>query len=404
MNAVGSVIDPRTGKPVAGVRTADGRASKIRLRLVRRGVVQPGPAREATTIGVMATNARLTKAQALKVAEMAHDGLARAIVPSHTPSDGDTLFMLATGDFARRNPTSARSVRSPRRPVADAIIARGASWRAAFPATRRGSDIRDGRSDLFLVLLVIYSVGLILLGTWVGPRRSAGQPIFLSRADRLVRASSSPRSSRPTSAPAPLWAPRVTPTAMVWPRGGGTAARVSARWCWRSGSARESGRRPMQHSLLTVGDFLEHHFGRKECVDSRHSSSGPSSFFMLCSQLKGAAIVLNIAAGWDSATSAFIAAVLTVAYFILGGLKSAAIVNGVQLAVILIGFLVAAPMARPECRRPAAVQRRLELLGRRSCRMVFDDPAGAGVLPVAGPAAEGSRRPQIRGRSPAASR
>ena len=98
VNAVGSVIDPRTGKAIAGVRTADGRSLEDPFALVRRGVLQREPAREATTIGVIATNARLSKSQAQKVAEMAHDGMARAIVPSHTPSDGDTLFVLATGE------------------------------------------------------------------------------------------------------------------------------------------------------------------------------------------------------------------------------------------------------------------------------------------------------------------
>jgi L-aminopeptidase/D-esterase-like protein len=100
VNAVGSIVDPRTGKPIAGVRTTDGRGLEDPFAIVRRGMLQQGPAREATTIGVIATNARLTKAQARKVAEMAHDGMARAIVPSHTPSDGDTLFVLATGDRA----------------------------------------------------------------------------------------------------------------------------------------------------------------------------------------------------------------------------------------------------------------------------------------------------------------
>jgi L-aminopeptidase/D-esterase-like protein len=98
VNAVGSVVDPRTGKPIAGVRTADGLGLEDPFAIVRRGLLQQGPAREATTIGVVATNARLTKAQARKIATMAHDGMARAIVPSHTPSDGDTLFVLATGE------------------------------------------------------------------------------------------------------------------------------------------------------------------------------------------------------------------------------------------------------------------------------------------------------------------
>jgi L-aminopeptidase/D-esterase-like protein len=101
VNASGSVIDPRTGRPVAGVRAADGRSLEDPFAIVRRGVVVEGPGRENTTLGVIVTNARLTKAQAMKVAEMAQDGFARAIVPSHTPSDGDTIFTLATGALGR---------------------------------------------------------------------------------------------------------------------------------------------------------------------------------------------------------------------------------------------------------------------------------------------------------------
>ena len=96
VNAAGSVIDPRTGKPVAGVRSADGKSLEDPFALVRRGTAPTGTG-ENTTIGVIATNARLTKAQAHRVVTMAHDGLARAIVPAHTMSDGDTLFALATG-------------------------------------------------------------------------------------------------------------------------------------------------------------------------------------------------------------------------------------------------------------------------------------------------------------------
>jgi L-aminopeptidase/D-esterase-like protein len=56
--------------------------------------MQPG---SATTLGVVATDAVLTKAQASKMAQMAHDGFARAINPVHTMTDGDTIFALATG-------------------------------------------------------------------------------------------------------------------------------------------------------------------------------------------------------------------------------------------------------------------------------------------------------------------
>jgi L-aminopeptidase/D-esterase-like protein len=99
VNAVGDVIDPDTGRVVAGVRNADGTLADARklLRSGASGQARPG---ENTTIGVIATNARLTKTQAQRVALMADDGLARAIFPSHTMADGDTVFALATGQWA----------------------------------------------------------------------------------------------------------------------------------------------------------------------------------------------------------------------------------------------------------------------------------------------------------------
>jgi len=105
VNAVGDVIDPATGRIVAGVRTADGKGFADARLLLRSGGLglpaapPPRPA-ENTTIGVVATNVALTKVQAQKVAQMAHDGYARAISPVHTPADGDTIFALATGTAA----------------------------------------------------------------------------------------------------------------------------------------------------------------------------------------------------------------------------------------------------------------------------------------------------------------
>jgi L-aminopeptidase/D-esterase-like protein len=96
VNCVGDVIDPKSGKIVAGARTPDGRAFLNIIEAYRagRGASSPG---QNTTIGVVATNARFDKTQMTKIAEMSHDGLARAINPSHTTSDGDTLFAVATG-------------------------------------------------------------------------------------------------------------------------------------------------------------------------------------------------------------------------------------------------------------------------------------------------------------------
>jgi L-aminopeptidase/D-esterase-like protein len=96
VNAVGDVIDPATGQVIAGVRGADGKLADAR-KLLRAGGGRPGRVGENTTIGVVATNARLSKVEAQKIAQMAHDGYARAISPVHTPADGDTIFSLATG-------------------------------------------------------------------------------------------------------------------------------------------------------------------------------------------------------------------------------------------------------------------------------------------------------------------
>jgi L-aminopeptidase/D-esterase-like protein len=99
VNAVGDIIDPDTGKIVAGVRNPDGSFADART-LLRTGQTGPRPrAGENTTIGLVATNARLSKAQAHRIALMADDGFARAIYPSHTTGDGDTVFALATGQW-----------------------------------------------------------------------------------------------------------------------------------------------------------------------------------------------------------------------------------------------------------------------------------------------------------------
>jgi L-aminopeptidase/D-esterase-like protein len=102
VNAIGDVFDPASGKPIAGARTKDGKSLVNSMTAILRGDPLP-PALEgaATTIGVVATDAVLTKTQASKVAQMAHDGLARTINPVHTAYDGDTIFALATGKTSK---------------------------------------------------------------------------------------------------------------------------------------------------------------------------------------------------------------------------------------------------------------------------------------------------------------
>lgn len=97
VNAVGDIVDPNTGAIVAGVRSKDGKGFADARKLLRLAAPPEIKAGQNTTIGVVATNAQLTKVQAAKVAQMAHDGLARAIYPAHTMADGDAIFALATG-------------------------------------------------------------------------------------------------------------------------------------------------------------------------------------------------------------------------------------------------------------------------------------------------------------------
>ena len=98
-NALGDVVDPQTGKLLAGARvSADSRdlLDIVKAQLNGHSISKP-QAGSNTTIGVVATDAVLTKPQAHRLAQVAHDGLARSIRPVHTPMDGDTLFALGTG-------------------------------------------------------------------------------------------------------------------------------------------------------------------------------------------------------------------------------------------------------------------------------------------------------------------
>jgi len=98
-NAVGDVIDPATAQVLAGARTADGlrllNTQQALLHGTESSLMRP-VAGTNTTIGVVATNATLTKAQAKRMAMCGHDGLSRSIRPAHTSLDGDTLFAIAT--------------------------------------------------------------------------------------------------------------------------------------------------------------------------------------------------------------------------------------------------------------------------------------------------------------------
>ena len=149
VNAAGDVIDPANGQVVAGVRTADGKSFADARKILRAGAPAFAPSglrraepaesagRQNTTLGVVATNARLTKTEATRVSQMAHDGYARALAPSHTPGDGDVIFTLATGE--RTGNADAGQIGALAADVmADAIVraARQATGVPGYPAVR----------------------------------------------------------------------------------------------------------------------------------------------------------------------------------------------------------------------------------------------------------------------------
>jgi len=97
VNAAGSLVDPATGLPwhVGGVRLR--RPDTAARTALAEALAARVPPPLNTTIGVIATSAALTKAEAGKLASIGHDGMARAIRPVHSMFDGDTVFALATG-------------------------------------------------------------------------------------------------------------------------------------------------------------------------------------------------------------------------------------------------------------------------------------------------------------------
>jgi L-aminopeptidase/D-esterase-like protein len=106
VNAGGDIVDPSTGHIIAGVRSPNWHSARTReeyfansLVVLKRYAAEGGPPfpTDNTVIGVITTNATMTKVECTKVAQMAQDGLARTVRPAHTMFDGDTIFALATG-------------------------------------------------------------------------------------------------------------------------------------------------------------------------------------------------------------------------------------------------------------------------------------------------------------------
>ncbi|HEV8335494.1 MAG TPA: P1 family peptidase [Candidatus Polarisedimenticolia bacterium] len=123
VNAFGDVVDPALGRIVAGARTASGRGLAGTESLLRSGVRRQGSRIESTTLGIVATNARLDRPAACRLAAVSQVALARTLFPAHTSWDGDLVYALSTGTLeADRSVVEALGVET----LTQAIL-RGAS-------------------------------------------------------------------------------------------------------------------------------------------------------------------------------------------------------------------------------------------------------------------------------------
>jgi len=197
--------------------------------------------------------------------------------------------------------------------------------------------------NVVLSLLVLYAIALVALGLWIGRHVRGSQDFFVANRSLgpglLFATFLAANIGAGSTVAATGYAYRDGLAAWWWNGSAGIGSLILAFWIgpriWREAKA---------HGMLTVGDFLEHHFGR----DVRGLAAALiwlGSFLILCGQLRGAAEVLQTVAGVSLATGALLAAIATTAYFTAGGLLSAASVNRVQLIVIMAGFMLAAPMA-----------------------------------------------------------
>lgn len=196
---------------------------------------------------------------------------------------------------------------------------------------------------LLLVLLVAYSIGLIVLGSWMGRHVRQCADFFVagrSLGPGLIFATFlAANIGVGSTVGATAYAYQDGLAAWWWNGSAGLGSLVLAFWVgprlWRQAE---------QLGFLTVGDFLEHHYGRA-VRGLAAAIIWAGSFLILCTQLKGAAEILQRVGGFSLATGALFVSLATVAYFVAGGLKSAAWVNTIQLTIKLAGFAVAAPIA-----------------------------------------------------------
>jgi solute:Na+ symporter, SSS family len=195
---------------------------------------------------------------------------------------------------------------------------------------------------VLLLLLIAYSVGLIVLGGWIGRRVRSSSDFFVSGrslgAGLIFATFLAPNIGAGSTVGATALAYRYGASAWWWNGSAGIGSLLLAFWIgpriWREAKRLD---------LLTVGDFLEHHFGRT-VRGLTAVLIWMGTLLVLCAQLDGAATVLAAAGGLPHWAGCLVGTLVMTGYFVGGGLASAARVNSIQLAVKLAGFLLATPL------------------------------------------------------------
>lgn len=150
VNCAGDVLDPTGGRILAGARRIDGKSLMDSVAAIKNGEIIWPSFGENTTLGVVATNARLGKAEVNKLAQMSQDGLARAINPVHTPFDGDTVFALATGEQSVKSNEKTEALTMMGTLAAEAVslaICRAVTCARRLPNLPSYSDLMESGLD-----------------------------------------------------------------------------------------------------------------------------------------------------------------------------------------------------------------------------------------------------------------
>ena len=297
-----------------------------------------------TTIAVVATNARLTKAEVNRVAIMADDGFARAIRPSHTVGDGDTVFVLATGQNAAANPTDRR--RAGGGGAGRSHRARGGAGAGARrPA--RGPRSRHGAGPLpvsfHLVVVALYSFAIVGMGVWTS---------------RLVRTSSeffvAGRSLGAGLVFSSMLAANIGAGSLFGASGLAYRDGVSA-WWWVGSAGLGSlvfafavaprlWALAKEHDFYTTGDYLEFRYGAT-VRGVATALVGIGALALLAGQLIAGATILNLLTGMPRWAGALTGGAIMTIYFTSGGLLGSAWINTAQLVVMVVGLGLAVPAA-----------------------------------------------------------